>query len=176
MVALRLLMPSVRVRIPVALFDCEKHFCSNSYDDNDVGEYKMTIFTTLISFIIIMCFYYICIKVYNWMARYAEKKIIKNYNQEYNSIEKNYGDEEMTEETPKNECCQNACGCTSDSGSPKEFELYTDKADEFRWRLRAKNGNIIATSGEGYKNKSDAEHAIQLVKNASNVTIVEDLT
>lgn len=36
--------------------------------------------------------------------------------------------------------------------NPK-FEMYTDKAGEFRFRLKAKNGQIIAT-GEGYKAKS----------------------
>lgn len=36
--------------------------------------------------------------------------------------------------------------------NPK-FEVYTDKAGEFRFRLKAKNGEIIA-DGEGYKTKS----------------------
>ena len=34
-------------------------------------------------------------------------------------------------------------------GNPK-FEIYKDKAGEFRFRLKAANGQIIAT-GEGYK-------------------------
>ena len=34
-----------------------------------------------------------------------------------------------------------------------KFEVYNDKAGEFRFRLKAKNGQIIATS-EGYKAKS----------------------
>ena len=33
-----------------------------------------------------------------------------------------------------------------------KFEVYTDKAGEFRFRLKATNGEIIATS-EGYKAK-----------------------
>ena len=36
--------------------------------------------------------------------------------------------------------------------NPK-FEVYTDKAGEFRFRLKAKNGEIIAV-GEGYKTKA----------------------
>jgi len=35
-------------------------------------------------------------------------------------------------------------------------ELFRDEAEEFRWRRVADNGNITATSGEGYKNKTDA--------------------
>jgi len=30
------------------------------------------------------------------------------------------------------------------------FELYQDRAGEYRWRLRHDNRNIIADSGEGY--------------------------
>ncbi len=45
-----------------------------------------------------------------------------------------------------------------------KFELYTDKAGEFRFRLKARNGEIIATS-EGYKSKTSALGGIQSVKN-----------
>lgn len=65
---------------------------------------------------------------------------------------------------------------TPQENAPKEFELYTDERGEFRWRLRARNGRVIATSGEGYINKEDARHAITLVKNASSLTDIEDLT
>lgn len=30
--------------------------------------------------------------------------------------------------------------------------VYVDAANEYRWRLRHRNGNIIATPGEGYEN------------------------
>jgi hypothetical protein len=35
--------------------------------------------------------------------------------------------------------------------------MYKDSAAEWRWRLRANNGKIVADSAEGYKNKSDCE-------------------
>jgi uncharacterized protein YegP (UPF0339 family) len=35
---------------------------------------------------------------------------------------------------------------------------YQDKRGEWRWRARAKNGRIVAESGEGYKRRSRAEH------------------
>ncbi len=44
------------------------------------------------------------------------------------------------------------------------FELYEDAAGEHRWRLRHRNGNIIADSGEGYSSRSAAEDAINSVK------------
>ena len=36
------------------------------------------------------------------------------------------------------------------------YEVYQDAADEWRWRLRAKNGRIVADSGEGYSTKRKA--------------------
>ena len=45
-----------------------------------------------------------------------------------------------------------------------QFEVYEDKAGEWRWRLRASNAKIIANSSEGYKNKQDCVHGTGLVK------------
>ena len=42
------------------------------------------------------------------------------------------------------------------------FEIYTDKAGEFRWRARAKNGHLLAAASEGYKDKRDAVHCAKL--------------
>lgn len=44
-----------------------------------------------------------------------------------------------------------------------KFELYTDKAGEFRFRLKAGNGEIILAS-EGYKQKASAENGIESVR------------
>lgn len=44
-----------------------------------------------------------------------------------------------------------------------KFELYKDKAGEFRFRLKAGNGETILAS-EGYKQKSSAESGIKSVK------------
>ena len=44
------------------------------------------------------------------------------------------------------------------------FELYKDKAGEYRWRLKAPNHEIIADSGEGYTEKRGAENGIDLVR------------
>ena len=45
-----------------------------------------------------------------------------------------------------------------------KFELYTDRAGEFRFRLKATNGQVIAAS-DGYKTKVAARNAIDSVKN-----------
>lgn len=44
-----------------------------------------------------------------------------------------------------------------------KFELYKDKAGEFRFRLKAGNGENILAS-EGYKDKSGAENGVESVK------------
>ncbi len=44
------------------------------------------------------------------------------------------------------------------------FELYADEGGDYRWRLRHRNGNVIADSGEGYASKSNATDAIERVR------------
>jgi uncharacterized protein YegP (UPF0339 family) len=44
------------------------------------------------------------------------------------------------------------------------FEVYYDFANEWRWRLRARNGRIMADSGEGYGTKIGARNAIETIK------------
>ena len=54
------------------------------------------------------------------------------------------------------------------------FEVYQDKVGEFRWRLRADNTQILATSGEGYKERRSCEAAIESVmKHAPNAPIID---
>lgn len=55
------------------------------------------------------------------------------------------------------------------------FELYRDVKGEWRWRLRAENGEVVADSGEGYVRREDCEHGIALVKGATNAR-VDDMT
>ena len=52
------------------------------------------------------------------------------------------------------------------------FEIYQDRALQWRWRLKAANHEIIA-QGEGYHNRSDCEHAVKLVKQSSNAPVRE---
>lgn len=57
--------------------------------------------------------------------------------------------------------------------NPK-FEIYNDKAGEFRFRLKATNGQIIAIS-EGYTTHANCVNGIESVKkNAVDADIVEE--
>ena len=55
-----------------------------------------------------------------------------------------------------------------------KFEVYTDKAGEFRFRLKATNGQVIAVS-EGYKAIASCMNGIESVKkNAVDAEGVEE--
>ena len=55
-----------------------------------------------------------------------------------------------------------------------KFEMYEDKAGEYRFRLKARNGEIIGVS-EGYTTKVSCENGIESVKkNAAEAEIVEE--
>ena len=54
-----------------------------------------------------------------------------------------------------------------------KFEIYTDKAGEYRFRLKAKNGEIIASS-EGYKQLASCENGVASVR--KNVVDAETVT
>ena len=55
-----------------------------------------------------------------------------------------------------------------------KFEIYADKAGEFRFRLKATNGQIIAV-GEGYKTKASCLNGIESIKkNAPDAEIVKE--
>ena len=53
-----------------------------------------------------------------------------------------------------------------------KFQLYKDRKGDYRWRLRARNGEIIADSNEGYSSKASCQHGIDLVKEqAASATV-----
>ena len=56
--------------------------------------------------------------------------------------------------------------------NPK-FEVYTDKAGEFRFRLKARNGEIIGV-GEGYKKKASCLNGIESIRKNAAEGNVED--
>ena len=57
--------------------------------------------------------------------------------------------------------------------NPK-FEIYTDKAGELRFRLKAANGEIILAS-EGYSSMSGCKNGIESVrKNADSEAVMEE--
>ena len=58
-----------------------------------------------------------------------------------------------------------------DADGRRRFRVYEDGAGEWRWRLVAGNGRVIADSGEGYRHRQDCLHAIELVKDSRGASV-----
>ena len=55
------------------------------------------------------------------------------------------------------------------------FEIYADAKGEFRFRLVASNGRIVAEGGEGYKRYQKCERDIERIKEQIDTAEVFDL-
>lgn len=51
------------------------------------------------------------------------------------------------------------------------YYYFKDLTGEWRWHLKAANNQIVAASGEGYKNEADCLAAIELVKKSSSAPV-----
>ena len=56
-----------------------------------------------------------------------------------------------------------------------KFELYQDKRGQYRFRLKAGNGQIIAT-GEGYKTKTACLNGIDSIRKNAPDAALDDLS
>lgn len=56
-----------------------------------------------------------------------------------------------------------------------KFEIYKDKKGTFRWRLLAQNGEAVASSGEGFKERRTVMNAVKKLKDWANTETVIDL-
>jgi uncharacterized protein YegP (UPF0339 family) len=48
------------------------------------------------------------------------------------------------------------------------YRMYKDSRGEWRWSYEASNRLTIAVSSEGYKNRSDCERGIAIMKTSTN--------
>ena len=62
------------------------------------------------------------------------------------------------------------------AGDKLTFEVYEDAKKEFRWRLKAGNGQVIATSGQGYKDKRDCKKGVETIMTGAATATVEEVT
>jgi uncharacterized protein len=56
------------------------------------------------------------------------------------------------------------------------FVIYKDAKGEFRWRLRGKNWEILADSGEGYVRHESCLYAINLIQAEAGRSSIIDQT
>jgi uncharacterized protein YegP (UPF0339 family) len=61
-----------------------------------------------------------------------------------------------------------------DKDATAVFEVYKDRADEFRFRLKDGEGTLLATSSTGYKTKADCVKVIEQIKKEAAKAKVED--
>ncbi len=59
--------------------------------------------------------------------------------------------------------------------SKAKFQMYKDKAGEWRWTLRHQNGNIIADSSEGYSSKGNMKKGMESVRKNAPAAEAQEL-
>ena len=62
-----------------------------------------------------------------------------------------------------------------EAGVAGKFEIYTDASGKFRFRLKAGDGEIVAT-GEAYESKTDVLNGVDAVKRAAADATIDDKT
>ena len=99
-------------------------------------------------------------KEYRWRLKSPDGKILATAGQGYKS----------------KESCKNGIELvkTEADTDKLKFEEYEDKGMEYRWRLKAANGQIVASSSEGYKSRADCEKAIAAIKKGASKAEVEE--
>lgn len=55
-----------------------------------------------------------------------------------------------------------------------KFEVYEDKAGKFRFRLKAGNGEVVAT-GEDYETRASAKKGCEAVQRAADGATIVDV-
>ena len=70
-------------------------------------------------------------------------------------------------------CAHSLAEQTSWSAAGLRFEIYEDQDGECRWRLKSRNGDIVATPGEGYVRKYGCRHGIDVVRRSEDAPIIE---
>ncbi|WP_336344159.1 HVO_2922 family protein [Halalkalicoccus ordinarius] len=84
---------------------------------------------------------------------------------------------ERLEEPPEPEVGIEFAAESDDRPEPSQghFEVYEDRAGQWRWRLVHRNGNIIADGGEGYASKRNAIRGLRGVQHNAPGAGIEEL-
>ena len=117
------------------------------------------------------------------LAKSEEKaRGLKSYIKELTETAAKYGtdealiEEELTKAKGDLEFYEGQVGHCTDAlhdhpAARRVFQVYEDAAGEWRWRLVTGNDQIIADSGEGYRDKRDCLHGIELVKDSKDARV-----
>ncbi|TKX75968.1 DUF1508 domain-containing protein [Halorubrum sp. GN11_10-6_MGM] len=114
---------------------------------------------------------------YRWRLRHDNGNIIADGGEGYSDKR---DAQSGIESVQRNAPGAHAIDVSRDEAAPEEggsdavFELFRDKADEYRWRLRHDNGNVIADSGQGYASKQKAKQGLESVKSNAPGAAIEE--
>jgi amphi-Trp domain-containing protein len=114
---------------------------------------------------------------YRWRLRHDNGNIIADGSEGYASKQKaKQGLESVKRNAAGGHVVDLSKDETADEagGSNATFEIFKDEADEWRWRLRHDNGEIISDGGQGYSSKQKAKQGMRSVKtNAAGAAVDE---
>ena len=57
-----------------------------------------------------------------------------------------------------------AAADATEAGASRTFEIFEDKAGQWRWRLRARNGELVAMSEQGFTTKAGVVRSLEVVR------------
>ncbi len=55
-----------------------------------------------------------------------------------------------------------------------KIQIFQDVAGEFRWRIVAGNGEVVASSGEGFRDKTDVLRAVRRARKLMRFATIEE--
>ena len=110
---------------------------------------------------------------YTFGLKAVNGKIIATGGEVYSSLDAARGGVRSVAENAQNASVEDQTVEGYSTNPNPKFEIYNDKAGEFRFRLKAKNGKIIAVS-EGYTSKANCKNGIESVqKNSAEAPVIE---
>jgi uncharacterized protein YegP (UPF0339 family) len=65
-------------------------------------------------------------------------------------------------------------GNSREAVATPKFQIYSDAAGKYRWRLKDADGEKVALSGDSFTSASEAKHAAKLVKETAPDAVIED--
>lgn len=87
-------------------------------------------------------------KDYRWRLKGANDKILATAGQSFSA----------------KAVCRKSVDRMINNLDKQKFEVYEDKSKEYRWRLKASNGQVVAASSGAYATQADCDKAIAVIK------------
>lgn len=99
-------------------------------------------------------------KEYRWRLKDGDGNILGTAGQGYKS---------------KESCMNGVKLIKSEAGGKLTFEVYEDNSKAFRWRAKSSNGQTVASSSSGYKDKKECEAAVDMIKKGAAKAEIEEV-